>query len=189
MKKLLFTLMLMVVGFAALAQENVTPQEMVRENYNLCFAENNKAITDVELQQLLGEDIYGSYCSGRSLYKVGNGLKNGGWAAFGGGLGMMAVGTGLLLSAHETENEGTKNGGAVVLYLGMLTFINGNMLIPTGYVLRGIGAGKISRIADDYNLNNKKTAISCRFSPAIIPVNVPQSQGNMAYGMTFSVNF
>ncbi len=102
---------------------------------------------------------------------------------------MMAVGTGLLLSAHETENEGTKNGGAVVLYLGMLTFINGNMLIPTGYVLRGIGAGKISRIADDYNLNNKKTAISCRFSPAIIPVNVPQSQGNMAYGMTFSVNF
>ena len=189
MKKLFLSLVLMVASFAALAQGNFTQKEMVRENYNLCFAENDKAITDVELQQLLGEDIYGSYCSGRSLYKVGNGLKNGGWAAFGGGLGMMAVGTGLLLSAHETENEGTKNGGAVVLYLGMLTFINGNMLIPTGYVLRGIGAGKISGIADDYNLNRKKTAVSYRLSPAVMPVNVPQSQGNMAYGMTFSVNF
>ena len=189
MKKLLFTLMLMVVGFTALAQENVTPQELVRENYNLCFAENNKAITDVELQQLLGEDIYGSYCSGRSLYKVGNGLKNGGWAAFGGGLGMIAVGTGLLINANETVNEVTKNGGLLTLYLGVLTFINGNILIPTGYVLRGIGAGKISGIADDYNLNSKKTAVSYRLSPAVMPVNVPQSQGNMAYGMTFSVNF
>ena len=179
----------MVVGYAALAQGNVTPTEMVCENYNLCFAENNQAITDVELQQLLGEDIYGSYCSGRSLYKVGNGLKSGGWAAFGGGLGMMAVGTGLLINANEMENERMKNGGVLTLYLGILTFINGNILIPTGYVLRGIGAGKISGIADDYNINNKKTAVSCRFSPAIMPVNVPQSQGNMAYGMTFSVNF
>lgn len=189
MKKLLFTMMLMVASFAALAQGNVAQKEMVRENYNLCFAENDKAITDVELQQLLGEDIYGSYCSGRSLYKVGNGLKNGGWAAFGGGLGMMAVGTGLLINADETSNEVMKNGGILVVYLGMITFINGNILIPTGYVLRGIGAGKISGIADDYNLNNKKTAVSCRFSPAIMPVNVPQSQGNVAYGLTFSVNF
>ena len=181
--------MLVVMGLTALAQGNVTPREMVREHYNLCYVESSKTITDVELQQLLGEDIYGSYCSGRSLYKVGNGLKNGGWAAFGGGLGMIAVGTGLMLSAHETENEGKEDAVVMVLGLGMLTFINGNILIPTGYVLRGIGAGKISGIADDYNLNNKKTAISYHLSPSVMPVNVPQSQGNMAYGMTFSVNF
>ena len=189
MKKLLFTLMLMVVGLAALAQENVTPRAMVRDDYNLCFTDNNQAIPDAELQQLLGEDIYGKYCSGRRLFKVGNGLKTGGWAAFGGGLGMMALGTGLLLYANETGNSESKNAGLGVLYLGTLAFIDGNILIPTGYVLRGVGAGKISRIADDYNLNNKTTAVSYRLSPSIMPVNVPQSQGNMAYGMTFSVNF
>ena len=179
----------MVVGLAALAQENVTPREMVRDDYNLCFTDNNQAIADAELQQLLGEDIYGNYCRGRKLFKVGNGLKNGGWAAFGGGLGMAAVGTGLMLTAYETENESQGDAGVMVLGLGLISFYAGNLLIPTGYVLRGVGAGKISRIADDYNLNNKNTAVSYRLSPSIMPVNVPQSQGNMAYGMTFSINF
>ena len=70
MKKLLFTLMLMVVGLAALAQENVTPRAMVRDDYNLCFTDNNQAIADAELQQLLGEDIYGKYCSGRRFIGI-----------------------------------------------------------------------------------------------------------------------
>ena len=189
MKKLLFTLMLMVVGLAALAQENVTPRAMVRDDYNLCFTDNNQAIPDAELQQLLGEDIYGKYCSGRGLYKVGNGLKNGGWAAFGGGFGTAVVGTMVMVFAHAEENEVKKEAGAMVLGLGLISFYAGNLLIPTGYVLHGIGAGKISRIAEEYNENNPTTAVSYRLSPSIMPVNVPQSQGNMAYGMTFSVNF
>lgn len=188
MKKILLLFVLMVAGFAVMAQENVNPKELVRDDYHLCFAQTNEAIPDVELQQLLGEDAFGSYCSGRKLYKVGNGLKTGGWAAFGGGLGMMATGTGLLIGANETGSSGMKNAGLLVLSVGMIVFIDGNILIPTGYVLRGVGCGKISRIAEDYNQPNV-SSVSFRVAPTVIPVNVPQSQSNMALGMTFSVNF
>jgi hypothetical protein len=188
MKKLFLSLMLVVASFAVMAQENLNPKEMVRDDYHLCFVQNNEAIPDVELQQLLGEDAFGSYCSSRKLYRVGNGLKNGGWAAFGGGLGMMATGTGLMIGANETGSSGMKNAGLLVLSVGMIAFINGNILIPTGYALRGVGSGKISRIAEAYNQADI-SQVSFRITPSITPVNTPQSQGNMAYGLTFSVNF
>jgi hypothetical protein len=61
--------------------------------------------------------------------------------------------------------------GGRLFMLGILSFIYGNGMIPTGYILRGIGTGKISSIAEEYNQN---TAISYHLSPAIMPVNVPQ---------------
>jgi len=73
--------------------------------------------------------------------------------------------------------------------VGISAYLNSFLLIPSGYILRGIGAGKISRIAEEYNQNNQNTTVSYRLSPAVMPVNVPQSQSNMALGMTFSVNF
>ena len=176
----------MVVGLAALAQENVTPREMVRDDYNLCFTDNNQAIPDAELQQLLGEDVYNSYQTGRVLYKVGNGVKTGGWIAFGAGMGTGL--TGLMLSMYE-ESPSLRTTGAVMYVVGISAYLNSFLLIPSGYILRGIGAGKISRVAEGYNQNSGNTAILYRLSPAVMPVNVPQSQGNMAYGMTFSVNF
>jgi hypothetical protein len=55
--------------------------------------------------------------------------------------------------------------------------------------MRGSSAKKINRIADEYNQNNRNTSVSYSLSPSIMSVNVPQSQGNMALGMTFSLNF
>ena len=154
MKKLVLSFVLMIAGLVAIAQENDISKKMVRDDYHLCFVQNNEVIPDVELQKLLSEDVYNSYQTGRVLYKVGNGVKTGGWIAFGAGMGLGL--TGLMLSMYD---------------------------------LRGIGAGKISRIAEEYNQNNQSAAISYHLSPSVMPVNVPQSQGNMAYGMTFSVNF
>lgn len=186
MKKLVLSFVLMIAGLVAIAQENDISKIMVRDDYYLCFVQNNEVIPDVELQKLLSEDVYNSYQIGRVLYKVGNGVKTGGWIAFGAGMGTGL--TGLMLIMYE-ESQFIRTTGAVMYVVGISAYLNSFLLIPSGYILRGIGAGKISGIADDYNLNNKKTAISCRFSPAIMPVNIPQSQGNMAYGMTFSVNF
>ena len=189
MKKLFLLMILVVAGLATMAQKNVTPKEMVRDGYRLCCVQNNEVIPDVELQQLLGEDAFNNYCGGRKVYKVGNSLKNGGWAAFGGGLAMIAVGTGLLLDEHSNPNETMKYAGVLVLDVGMLLFINGNILIPTGYGLRGMGAGKISRVAEDYNQKAGFSNVSFRVSPSVMSVNIPQSQSNVALGMTFSVNF
>ena len=195
MKKLLLLLVLMVAGLATMAQENSTwdqQGEMVRDKYNLCFEQGgeNPVIPDSELLQLLGEEGYDSYCSGRRLYKTGNGLKNGGWAAFGGGLGLFI--TGYACVAYEVSHHGHQGliiVAEVLMLTGIASSLAGNILIPTGYVLRGVGAGKISRMAEGYNSNHSKTAFSYSLSPSVMSVNMPQSQGNVALGMTFSINF
>jgi hypothetical protein len=194
MKKLLLSLVLVVASLATIAQENGTlanPGDMLRRDYDLFFAQGavNELIPDAELSRLLGEDAFGTYCNGRRLYKVGDGLKKGGWAAFGGGLGLMAAGITTYIVSAETHVEQAKGVGMMTYLTGVLTFIQGNILIPTGYILRGIGAGKISRIAEDYNSNHGKTEFSYSISPSVMPVSIPQSQNNVGLGLTFSLNF
>ncbi len=194
MKKLLLSLVFVVASLATMAQENGTltqQSEMVRKDHNLCFVQGveNNVIPNAELLQLLGEQGYNNYCSSKKLYKIGNGLKKGGWAAFGGGLGLMAVGITTYIVSAETHVEQAKGIGMMTYLTGVLTFIQGNMMIPTGYILRGIGAGKISRIAEDYNLNHRKTVFSYSLSPSVMPVNIPQSQNNVGLGLTFNLNF
>jgi hypothetical protein len=186
----------MVASLAALAQETgiVAEQgEIVRKRSKLCFLNSTEkvVIPDAELMQLLDEEAYDTYCNGRRLFKIGTGLKYGGYTAFAVGLGVGALGVHYMRTSESDpywEDDRFNTGGRLFM-LGILSFIYGNGMIPTGYILRGIGAGKISRIAEEYNENNPTTAISYRISPSIMPVNVPQSQGNVAYGMTFSVNF
>ena len=196
MKKLCLLLMLMVASFVTMAQENSTiagQGEMVRKRSKLCFLNGTKkvVIPEAELMQLLDEETYDTYCSGRRLFKIGTGLKYGGYTAFAVGLGVGALGVHYMRTSESDpywEDDRFNTGGRLFM-LGIVTFFYGNGMIPTGYILRGIGAGKISKIADEYNQNSKNTAVSYRLSPSIMPVNVPQSQGNVAYGMTFSVSF
>lgn len=196
MKKLCFFLMIMIASFVAVAQETGTVAEqgeMVRKRSKLCFLNGTEkvVIPETDLKQLLDEEAYDSYCAGRRLFKIGTGLTYG-------GVGVVAAGVGVaVLGAHYMSTSDTPHSEDDQYIMGSKVFVSGvgfciyssMMIIPAGLVLHGIGAGKISGIADDYNLNSKKTAVSYRLSPAVMPVNVPQSQGNMAYGMTFSVNF
>ena len=188
-------MVLVVASLATMAQENVASTQqgvMVREDHNLCFGQNvkNEVIPDMELLQLLGEEGYQSYCSGRTLYKTGNGLKNGGWAAFGGGIGLFTVGYALL--AIELSNhtyQGLDGIGVALMTTGAFSFAAGNVLLPTGYALRGVGSGKISRIAENYNLNHKNTAFSYNLSPSVMRCNTMPDQANLGVGMSLSINF
>ena len=70
MKRLLLSLVLVVASLATMAQGNGTLNqqgEMVRKDHNLCFAQGvgNQIIPDAELLQLLGEEGFDSYCTGR----------------------------------------------------------------------------------------------------------------------------
>lgn len=196
MKKLCLLLMIMIASFVAVAQETGTVAEqgeMVRKRSKLCFLNGTEkvVIPETDLKQLLDEEAYDSYCSGRRLFNLGTGLKYGGYAAFAVGLGVGTLGVHYMRTSESQpymEDDRFNTGGRLFM-LGILSFVYGNGMIPVGYILRGNGAGKISRIAEEYNQNNQNTTVSYRLSPAVMPVNVPQSQGNMAYGMTFSVNF
>lgn len=195
MKRLLLSLVLVVASLAAMAQGNGTLNqqgEMVRKDHNLCFAQGvgNQIIPDAELLQLLGEEGFDSYCSGRRLYMTGNGLKNGGWAAFGGGIGLYTLG--LAFVAIELSNHtymGLDGVGVALMVTGAVSFVAGNILLPTGYVLRGVASGKISRIAEGYNSNRSKTAFSYNLSPSVMRCNASPEQANLGLGLTFSLNF
>ncbi len=195
MKKLLLLLVLVVAGLATMAQENgALPYQgvMVRQDHNLCFMQGvgNTVIPDSELLQLLGGEGYQSYCKGRSLYKTGNGLKNGGWAAFGGGLGLFTLGyvfVAIELSNHT--HQGLDGVGVALMTTGAVGFAAGNVLLPTGYALRGVASGKISRIAENYNLSHSKTVLSYNISPSVMRCNASPEQANLGLGLTFSLNF
>ena len=197
MKKLCLLLMIMVASLVAIAQETGTVAEqgeMVRKRSKLCFLNGTEkvVIPETDLKQLLDEEAYDSYRSGRRLFNLGTGLKYGGYATFAVGLGVGTLGVHYMRTGDESQpywEDDRFNTGGQLFMLGILSVIYGNGMIAGGYVLRGFGTGKISRIAEEYNQNNQNTTVSYRLSPAVMPVNVPQSQGNMAYGMTFSVNF
>jgi hypothetical protein len=188
MKRLLLSLVLVVASLATMAQEHGTwnrQDEMVRKGYNLYFVQGSDKVlvSDGELSQILDEDTFGTYCSQRRKYKLGNALRIGGWAGLGGGLAIGIPGF-YLLREHVYDSWGGL--GCIMFMAGAGLVLEGIALIPTGYIMRGSSAKKINRIADEYNQN---IAVSYRLSPSIMPVNVPQSQGNVAYGMTFSINF
>ncbi len=190
MKKLLFLLVLMVAGLVATAQEDGTVAgqgEMVREKSDLCFLKDSESVVipKADLVQLLGEEVYGSYCNGQKLYRIGEGLKNGGWAAFGVGLGTGVLGLELLANGGSEHVGGV---GMVLLMAGTWSFVAGNAMIPTGYILRGVGAGKINRVANGYNQNGRNTTVSYRLLPSVMRCHAMPEQAKFSVGMTFSVN-
>ena len=191
MKRLLLSLVLVVASLATMAQGNGTLNqqgEMVRKGYNLYFVQgaDKVLVSDGELSQILDDDTFGTYCSQRRKYKLGNALKIGGWAGLGGGIAIGIPGF-YLLREHVYDPWGGL--GCIMLMSGAGLVLEGIALIPTGYIMRGSSAKKINRIADEYNKNNRNTSVSYSLSPSIMSVNVPQSQANMALGMTFSLNF
>ena len=192
MKRLCLLLMIMVASLVAIAQETGTVAEqgeMVRKRSKLCFLNGTEkvVIPETDLMQILDEEAYDSYCGGRRLFKLGTGLIYGGIGVTAAGVGVVALG-----EHYMRTNEGNYDLYVMrdVLVAGIGLCVYGSiMMLPAGFAFQGIGRGKISKIADEYNQNNKNTAVFYRISPSVMPVNVPQSQSNVAYGMTFSVNF
>ena len=187
MKKLLLILVFLVVGMEIMAQEG---NVMVRHRSSLCFVQDNKkeVISDDRLLSILGENNYGSYCAGKSLYRVGDGLVKGGWISFAGGAVLNLVGEAILMrNPHQNQyNQDLRAFGIFTYLSGIIFFAGGCAVIPPGYILRGVGCGKISRIADEHNQNS---SVSYFLSPSLIPVNMPQTQNNLACGVAFSVSF
>lgn len=197
MKKLCLLFLIVFAGLIVVAQENDTVAsqgEMMRKRSNLCFYDGTKkvTITDTDLTQLLNEEDYDTYCRGRRFFKLGTGLTYGGYTAFGAGLGMGILGVHYMRTSTFTgpywEDEQYNRGGRLLIY-GIALFGQGLGAIISGSVFRSIGVRRINEVANDFNQKHKKTTVYYCLSPSVIPVNIPQSQSNMAFGMTFSVDF
>lgn len=137
---------------------------------------NGKNIGDEELAKLLDVDQYSDYRSATRMRRAGNTLKSIGWPVFGAGTLCAIVGYVFLLDdplfpdAYYTMIWGWAGIG-----------LGSTLLIP-GYVLKGIGNGRVRGVADSYNRQN---ALSLEVSPSLMPT----MNGNLGYGAGLTLRF
>ncbi len=194
MKRLLL-LVLVLINLFAVAQENFTlesykdmPLKMHRAD--LYFGEVYKApeshlLPDEELKSLLGTDLFNQYETGRTMYYVGNTLKTTGWITFGVGMGYI----GFILFAYDYDFEplSIPKGALPHVQFGALNAVIGIESFIAGYIIRGIGKGKINDLLEQYNRDKHKVTLN--ISPTLMRCQLPQGQNPMALGITFSVGF
>lgn len=152
-------------------QEKVIKGWMEREGRNLVL--DGRKLTDDEIRELIGEKNYQNYLSLQGQFRTSNAFKVILVAS-------LLIGTTSIISMANGK-ENTYN--SITL---LVSAISANISIPLLSVFDGIGKGRLSRIADDYN--EKGTQVSYFFSPSIMRAD-KLGQNNLGLGLTFSVNF
>ena len=183
MKKLLLSLVLVLSSLVMFAQNENQVETMKtstlsivggmeRDGKNLVIA--GRELTNDELKAILSADAYETYMSARKQYEKGNGLLIPGWITFGSAMTLAFV-------AGYTGNTD------LMIPASFLELIS-DVMLPLGFIYKGIGKGRINWVADDFNRNQNKT-YSFNVAPSIMKCNAPGATSNMALGMTFSLNF
>ena len=133
-----------------------------------------RELSDSELMVLLSYEGYETYMSARKQFNTGNGFLIPGWITFGSAMTLAFV-------AGYTGNTD------LMIPASFLELIS-DVMLPLGFIYKGIGKGRINWVADDFNRNQNKT-YSFNVAPSIMKCNAPGTEGNATLGMTFSLNF
>ena len=189
MKRLLLFL-LVFMGLSSMAQENNILDQykglpLQKHRGDLYFGESYKApnahlLTDDELKTMMDTELFNQFNSGRTLYYTGNTLKTVGWIAFGIGLGY--AGLTYFVYDYNLTKDALLN-----IRLGLLNAGLGADMFVVGYILRGIGNGKLDGVVEQYNQNTQK--VSFHVSPSLMRCCLSQDQSHTTLGLTFSVDF
>lgn len=143
--------------------ESSTLKYMVRSGKDILL--NGFELTDDQIKLLCGEEKLEVYSSACGQWIASKWLTGIGWPVWIGGI--------ITLIA---DGE-----------IGTPVFIIGNGLLASGYALRGISAGRINWIVNEYN-NGQLTSWNFSLQPSLMAVNMPDSR-TMAVGATLSINF
>ena len=134
----------------------------------------------------LGVEDYRSYCTAQRRYKKSKFMIGFGWGDL--VVGGLLYSCGVMLSYYDSRSY---NGYAYSLYsgefllIGGILLVAGNVLLPWGYISKGVAAGKISRIAEGYNAaQNKGTELSLSMSPTLL-----YNHGQVAPGVGLTLSF
>ena len=147
-----------------------------RNRGEIVDAATNRTFSEFELQQMLGMDAYNDYVKARDSYKsTSNGLA---WSYTFFFCGLPLYYLGVLL-------ENGSNNGLALRIMGIVWFVGGNIMIPVDYITRGVAAGKISRIAEDYNAKNGSLGMEISGGFTLMPT----AQGTVAPGLGISLRF
>ena len=153
MKKII-TLLLSLISLSAFAQYK--PDAVYKSGSSIYYIENGEK-TNANLISILGQDDFGSYQTGRSLWGWGVGLSVAGAAitAFGIGAGVSSMRDALRNDDKKAYNTYKNQATAVIS--------GGAALIIPGIVLSAIGNAKIKHVIERYNLSVTPTGISMNF--------------------------
>ena len=125
-----------------------------------------RELSKEEVRTLVGQENYETYLSARKQIAIGRVFT----PIFYSSLGLSTI---FLLADAEVPLS--------------ITLPIAGISCPLMCIFKGVGKGRINWIADDYN--QKHNIFSYVVSPSVMQINTPESQGNTALGMTFSINF
>ena len=190
MKKLLF-----LATFCALALQVLVAQEVITTDGNtteILFRNGSNIVSQESSPQevkglgvRLGEDGYKSYCNAQRRYYRSRFMIGFGWGSL--ITGGLLYSYGSVLSRYYVDRDGSLYLGlpTFALFVGVPLLVAGNVLLPLGYITKGVAAGKISRIAEGYNAaQNKGTELSLSMSPTLL-----YNHGQVAPGVGLTLSF
>ena len=133
---------------------------------------NGQSLSNEEILSLVGEQNYVTYLSARRQSEKGAGFLLS--SILSGGFSIACI------------VGGVKSGNRSAVVIGAIAGAYFPIGLTLGCVFKGIGNGRISRVADEYNSGSR--AFSYQISPSIMRYNSMEKQGN-AFGLTLSVKF
>ena len=189
MKKLILSFVLVMTSLAMFAQNDYSEKEaeyvasttvvstlgggyMVRDGRNLKL--DDRILSDSEVRELVGEANYETYLDAKKQIKTGKTFQG------------IFFGTAFATLALVVTGIAAKN--LTVVYIGYIPAIVADISLPLMCIYSGIGKGRMSWVADDYNERNKST-VSYSLSPSIMHTSAQPDQAGLGAGLTFSLNF
>ena len=156
-----------------LVQEIIKEGKMERKGQNLTL--DGCVLTDEEVRRLIGEEKYQTFLGARKQINTGIGFVGlFVFSVFTGGISLAAICYGL---------DGVAYYPIVFVGSSIINLVS----LPLACVFTGIGKGRISQLADNYNKFGN--AVSFQLSPSVMNINNPLIEGNTCLGLTFSLNF
>ena len=189
MKKLILSFVLVMTSLAMFAQNDYSEKEaenvasattlstlggghMVRDGRNLKL--DDRILSDSEVRELVGEANYETYLDAKKQIAKGNTFQG------------IFIGSAFATAALLIAGVAARN--ATIVYIGYVPAIIADVSLPLMCIFKGIGKGRMSWVADDYNEHNKST-VSYSLSPSIMHANAQSTPTQLGVGMTFSLNF
>ena len=132
-----------VTIYANSAYNNISTGEKIFRDAGQIVNNDGRKIDRTSLMNMLGDDAYHSLQSAQRAYRVGRNLIVWGWITF--FVGLLLLFLSIPIAIHSEM-------GFLFFYmLGLIIFMVGNIMLPAGYAVKGVNAGRISRIAERYN--------------------------------------
>lgn len=145
---------------------------LFRDGKNIVDNKAGRIYEPENIKDLLGEEAYNNYIDAQGSYGNGETLLTVGWTGTLLGVGLIMVG--VYEKQVSTAMWGLIVGGVCEIFL------------PIGYTVRGIAAGRISRIAEAYNADaHRQLGMEMSVAPSLLLAG----DGTVAPGVGFSLRF